>query len=64
MRARVRVCVYACVCLRIQGLTRFNKIAIQGTPQMAVDEEARAYRESTHIVIVSVPRPYTKYNLP
>ena len=33
-------------------LTRFNKIAIQGTPQMAVDKEARAYRESTHIVIL------------
>ena len=33
-------------------LTRFNKIAIQGTPHMAVDKEARAYRESTHIVII------------
>ena len=31
-------------------LTRFYKIAIQGTPQMAVDKEAIAYRESTHIV--------------
>ena len=31
------------------GLTIFNKIAIQGTSQMAVDKEARAYRESTHI---------------
>ena len=41
-------------------LTRFNKIAIQGTPQMAVDKEARAYRESTHIVILSVPCPYNK----
>ena len=40
-----------------------NKIAIQGTPQMAVDQEARAYRESTH-VILSVPCPYTKWNLP
>ena len=29
-------------------LTRFNKIVIQGTPQMAVDYEARAYRESTN----------------
>ena len=28
---------------------RFNKITIQGTHQMAVDKEARAYRESTHI---------------
>ena len=28
-----------------------NKIAIQGIPQMAVDMEARVYRESTHIVI-------------
>ena len=45
-------------------LTRFNKIAIQGTPQMAVDKEARAYRESTHIVILTVPCPYTKCNLP
>ena len=42
-------------------LTRFNKIVIQETPQMAVDKEARAYRESTHIVILSVPCPYTKY---
>ena len=31
---------------------------------MAVDKEARAYRESTHIVILSVPCPYTKCNLP
>ena len=38
--------------------------AIQGTPQMTVDKEARAYRESTHIVILSVPCPYTKGNLP
>ena len=44
-------------------LTRFNKIAIQGTPQMTVDKEARAYRESTHLVILSVS-PYTKCNLP
>ena len=44
-------------------LTRFNKIAIQGTPQMAVDKEARAYRESTHIEIQSVPCPCTKFNL-
>ena len=36
------------------GLTIFNKIAIKGTPQMAVDKDARAYRESTHIVILSV----------
>ena len=46
--------------LRLHLLTIFNKIAIQGTPQMAVDKEARAYRESTHIVIISVPCPYTK----
>ena len=33
----------------------FNKIAIQGTPQMAVDKEAISlYRESTH-TILSVP---------
>ena len=31
-----------CVVLQVEDLTRFNKIAIQGTPQMA------AYRESTH----------------
>ena len=50
------------------NLTRFNKIvnkiAIQGTPQMAVEKEARAYRESTHIVILSVTCPYTKCKLP
>ena len=45
-------------------LTRFNKIAIQGTPQMAVDKEARAYQKSTNIVSLSVPCPYTKCNLP
>ena len=45
-------------------LTRFNQIAIQGTPQLAVGKEARAYRESTHIVILSVPCPYIKCNLP
>ena len=45
-------------------LTRLKKIVIQGTPEMAVDKEARAYRESTHIVIISVPCPYTKCNLP
>ena len=28
-------------------LTRFNKIAIQATAQMAVDKEALAYRKST-----------------
>ena len=33
----------------LPDLTRFNKVAIQGTPQMAVDKEARAYRESAHI---------------
>ena len=45
-------------------LTRFNKIAIQGTPRMAVENEARAYRESINIVIISVTSPYTKCNLP
>ena len=52
---------YMEVCHICEDLTRFrfNKIAIQGTPRMAVDKEARAYRESTHIVILSVPCPYT-----
>ena len=45
-------------------VTRFNKIVIPGTPQMAVDKEARAHRESTHIVILSVSCPYTMCNLP
>ena len=45
-------------------LNIFYKIAIQGTHQMAVDKEARAYLESTHIVILSVPCPFTKCNLP
>ena len=31
--------------------SRFNKIAIQGTPQMAVDQEVRAYRETAHTII-------------
>ena len=54
-----------CVCLATEAcLTRFNKIAIQGTPEMAVDKEARAYRESTHIVILSIPCLYTKCYLP
>ena len=29
----------------------FNKIAIQGTRQMAVDKELSAYRESTHTIL-------------
>ena len=33
MRARAHACVLVC----LRALTRFNKIAIQGTPQMAVD---------------------------
>ena len=33
---------------------RLIKIAIQGTPQMAVDKEARAYRESTHNIITVI----------
>ena len=37
-----RAWVYVCACARVHfgrvlDLTRFNKIAIQGTPQMAVD---------------------------
>ena len=44
-------------------ITRFNKIAIQGTHQMAVDKEARAYRESTH-TILRVTCPYSKCNEP
>ena len=44
-------------------LTRFNKIAIQGTPQMAVDKEAIiCYRESTRTILsvtfLSVTFPY------
>ena len=31
---------------------------------MTVDKEARAYRDYTHIVILSVPCPYTTCNLP
>ena len=31
---------------------------------MAVDKEVIANREPTHIVILSVPCPYTKCNLP
>ena len=50
--------------LILQDLIRFNEISIQGTPQMTVGKEARVYRESTHIVILSVPCPYTKYDLP
>ena len=52
------------VILDKHALTRFNKIAFQGTPQMAIDKDARAYRESIHIVILSVSCPYTKCNLP
>ena len=46
-------------------LTRFNKIAIQGAHQMAVDKEATilAFRESTHIIL-SVTFPYSMCNLP
>ena len=34
------------------SLTRFNKTAIQGIPQMAVDKEAIAYRVSTHNIVI------------
>ena len=48
---------------RMLDLTRFNKIAIQGAPQMAVDKEAislsRVY--STH-TILSVTCPYSMCN--
>ena len=37
-------------------LTRFNKIAIQGAPQMAVDKES--------ISLSRVYSYYSKYNLP
>ena len=40
------------------NLTRFNKLAMQGSPQMAVDKEA--YRESTH-TIISVTCPYSMW---
>ena len=44
-----------------RDLTRFNKSAIQGAHQMAVDKEA--YRESTH-TILGVTSPYSMCNLP
>ena len=44
-------------------LTRFNRIAIQGTPQMAVDTEAISLsRVYSYITILSVTCPYTKCN--
>ena len=51
--------------LKVRSLTRFNKVAIKGAPQMAVDKEATvvAYRESTH-TILSVTFPYYMCNLP
>ena len=42
---------------KMYDLTRFKKIAIEGTPQMAVDKEAIAYQESTHIVIYKCTLP-------
>ena len=39
----------------IQDLTRFNKIAIQGAPQMAVDKEANS--------LSRVYSYYSKFNL-
>ena len=42
---------------------RFNKIAIQGIPRIAVDKEAGAYRESTH-TIITVTFPYLMCNPP
>ena len=41
----------------VHNLTRFNKIAIQGAPQMAVDKEA------TH-TILNVTCHYSMCNLP
>ena len=45
-----------CSAFALQDLTRFNKIAIQGTPQMAVDKEA--------ICLSGVYSYYYKCNLP
>ena len=67
--------IYVRVCAKDLDVVYSNKllnlcpnksVRIQGTPQMAVDKEARAYRESTHILVVmiSVPCPYTKCKLP
>ena len=44
-------------------LTRFNKIATQGAPQMAVDKEVTAYREST-LTILSLTCAYSMYSPP
>ena len=42
-----QICLYI-----VSALTRFNKIAIQGTPQMTVDKEAILfYIESTHTML-------------
>ena len=40
---------------RFQDLARFNKIAIQGTPQMAVDKEAISLSRVYLNTILSVP---------
>ena len=50
-------------CYLVRCLTRFNKIVIQETPQMAVDKKLLAYQESTH-TIQSVNGPYSKCNPP
>ena len=42
----VDILLSACKLSALLFLTRFNKIAIQGTPQMALDKEA--YRETTY----------------
>ena len=43
------------VCGTSEVLTRFNKIAIQGTPQMAVDKEAISLSRVYLNTILSVP---------
>ena len=47
---------FALASKRTASLTRFNKIAIQGAPQMAVDKEA--------ISLSRVYSYYSKFNLP
>ena len=49
-------CSHTCACPGRFHLTRFNKIAIQGTPQMAVDKEA--------ICLSRVYSYYPKCNFP
>ena len=61
---RVRIMIVSAIKARRGLLTRFNKIAIQVAPQMAVDKEAISLSRLYTNTILRVTCPYSMCNLP